>query len=237
MEDYHKLALARCEESGLGNFFSKVNVFHAVSLALYGLARFIIAPVIYGSLKLLSALTIGSLRQFSRLISPVTYDVNDPVDRINKRFAELKNALTVFGHFPQDSEEELDDQIISEAAQKAEKRSVFTQAGLSLFSEARKVLALGHTPTERTIGELEDKFNEYVRASKRARKTADPYRFFREDVSLGRDKKFSYDFMVQRVKSGFPDRRDQQAVDQVAEFLKADLMHELEQPGLPKKIA
>jgi len=98
-ENYHKTELEKCEQSTLGNIFSKANVFNLIGTTLYGLTRWIIGPIIYGTFRAVKQLfgVVPLATTVANKFSPPQYDNSNPIDRVRKRFAELSKSLDLYG--------------------------------------------------------------------------------------------------------------------------------------------
>lgn len=228
-ERYHKTQLKNCEKTYLGGFFSRVNVINIIAQGIYVAARFIIAPVIYGTVRSIKHLfgMIPLVKTIYRAYNPIEYNLNDPIDRVRKRFADLTKSLSVEGHLPRGKK--LYSDIIAEEVKHVDNRNIFSRGAFSLFSEARKILSLGHTLEEKIIAEFQDKFDELVRIKKRKPDIdISPFFIKENNLSLKNAGRFSYNNMIKQVKKSFSHPEDLKEIEKIAHLLFEDFKKEWE---------
>jgi hypothetical protein len=239
LETYHRNALAECESTFAGNLLSKLNIFNITGQTTFAVARLVVAPTIYAVARLLKGIIPATIRAIGQAIYPKNLaNLDDPIVRVRKRFADLNKALNLSGKLPQCMEGQNDELDINAAVLNANRRnqSFFKRAGFTLFSEARRIVALGHTPEEKVLAEFEDKFEQFVNARRRAECRGEVpvpvQQFFKNDVGLPNGKRFSYEYMLNHIKGSFTSAEDQLAIERIANLLQKDIQREMDQPGM-----
>ncbi len=229
-EHWHRSMLEDSQKTTMGNFFSHVNILNLSAQVLYRAARFIVAPTIYASVRLLANFIPASIRALGRCLYPRNLDdLNDPITRARKCFADLNEALDQNGELSWNKKGE----ISEEAWKKAEERdqSFFKRAGFTLFSEGRRIFSLGYTPEEKILYEFEDKFEQFVNARKRAERKGQDVPpvsdFLKKDVKLPNGKRFSYEHMVSRVTGFFKTEDEIKAINNIAELVNDQIIHQI----------
>ena len=238
-ETYHKEKLVECENtSTVGKVASKLNVFNVAAEATTFAVGQIAAPVLYGTVRTMKHIVknlcgiIPAIKAIHKCFSrPPHIDMNDPFNKIAKRFDDLRKALNVSGHLPvAEGVNDLRIESVNAAIEEANKRSVAGRAKFGLFTEGRKILNVGHTLEEKVISEFRDKFDEFKRICKR-RPDIKASNFFNNDIPLENGKRFSYNAMVEHIKGFCFSIEDKQKVDRIAQLIKSDIEKEI--AGVP----
>ncbi len=226
-ELHYKAELDRCEK--LSNV-SKYNIFNAGESLIEGTARYILAPLAYGTIRLIKNHFFGLvplIKHLGQCVNPTRYELRDPFDRVKKRFADLKKALDKDGHLSgTEGVSDLHIKSVEEALQTAEQRKWYERAGFSIYSETRKILSLGHTVEEKVLSEFKHKFEEFTRACKRAKKV-NANSFFKEDIRLPNGQRFSYEAMVAHIEGAYVNQDDKQQIRRIAALIRGDIEKEM----------
>jgi hypothetical protein len=219
-ENYHQAKLEECEITRTGKFFSEVNVLRGAELVLEGVAR-VAATTLYGVYRLVLHHGLG-LVPLIKFAASDTLNLTDPFDRIKQRFKDLQAALTKSGHLPCVSGEEKEMKSVDDAIHQAKDRAWIKKAGLSLFSEARKIVLLGKTEDEKVLKIFGKRFNEFTRICRR-HQIHDPSYFFTTHIPIPDGERFSFEVMLDSILRSYTTHEEKQKVRQIAAFIRSDI--------------
>lgn len=229
-EKYHAAELAQSETTSLGALFSHVNLLNMAETAVMGVVRYGAAPLTYAGIRFVKDHGFGLIPLFTMCSRPLTFDLNNPFDRIKKRFQDLQNALNEYGYLPRDEKDNnLRIPNIKNAANEAENRTCTQKLRFGLFSEGRKILSLGHTEEEKVLGEFQSKFDEFARICKR-NKVNNANAFFTQNITLPRGDKFSFEAMVTHIEGTYSSQEQKKRIQSIAQLIRTDIEKEMKEP-------
>ncbi len=225
LENYHAEKLEQCKRNPVGLFASNVNVLNITWQVLYAVCRVVIVPVLYVAGKLLVNIlpSLFGIIPLIRLFKPKTYS-NDPVGKVRQRFAELENSIDKFGHLNLNVLKKRDDTLEVIDGEDAPRSSIAKRMGTGLFSQARQIISLGHTPDEKILSEFKKRFEEFVKASKRQPGGAvNPNLFFHQNNNLDNAERYDFDRIVEDLKRFYNNPDDRARIDRIAGEVRGDI--------------